>query len=281
MSDELFESIASQLAGKPIDYLCPYLMADPLSDRKIFTRIQMLREALPQTHIEVSTTGLYLIPANAEKLLAAPLSELRISSHGITPGEWSTTMPGLRHDKHWPNVMRFIDMWRDAKPYPLRIVTLNGMWTPERERDIKHHWAQLGIDTVSWSVITRAEQVDLTVFGDRHGPTSKAQGQAHKRCRFGRDTHWLHILSDGRATLCCMDYKQEAVVGTLHDSTINQLWRSDAFEAMRAQVRGEQPASHNFICHRCEWHVSDAVPVELEGAYTTIDAPAEPAGALP
>jgi len=278
MTDALFESIVMQLAGKPIEYLCPYLMADPMSDRKMFTRIAMLRQALPATHIEVSTTGLYLVPANAEKLLAAPLSELRISSHGITPDEWSTTMPGLKHDKHWPNVMRFIDMWRDVRPYPLRIVTLNNMWSPQRERDIKAFWAEQGIETISWSVITRAEQVDLTVFGK--GKHQRNGAAERKRCRFGRDTHWLHILSDGRATLCCMDYKQEAVVGTLHEYTIEDLWRSDAFETMRAKVRGDLATDADFICHRCEWHVSADEDVQLETAYVEHDAPTQTAGAL-
>lgn len=278
MNDALFASIVEQLAGKPIEYLCPYLMADPMSDRKIFDRVRMLRDVLPETHIEISTTGLYLMPANAEKLLSAPLSELRISSHGITPGEWSTTMPGLKHEKHWPNVMRFIEMWREAKPYPLRIVTLNGMWSPEREAEIKAFWADMGIDTVSWTVITRAEQVDLTVFGKaKHARNGAPQ---RKRCRFGRDTNWLHILSDGRATLCCMDYKQEAIVGTLHDHTLEQLWQSDAFETMRAQVRGEKTADANFICHRCEWHVDASESVQLESAYVADDMPQVPVGAM-
>jgi MoaA/NifB/PqqE/SkfB family radical SAM enzyme len=278
MSDELFASIVNQLVGKPVEYLCPYLMADPMSDRRIFARIQMLRDALPATHIEVSTTGLYLMPANAEKLLAAPLSELRISCHGTTSAEWSTTMPGLRHEKHWPNVTRFIDMWRETKPYPLRIVTLNDMWSRERERDIKNYWADQSIDTVSWSVITRAEQVDLTVFGkDKHKRSSMRE---RKRCRFGRDTHWLHILSDGRATLCCMDYKQEAITGTLTPGafSIEQLWRSDEFEGMRAKVRGDATADDDFICQRCEWHVSADEAVQLESAYVAEDAHAQTAG---
>jgi hypothetical protein len=186
-------------------------------------------------------------------------------------------MPGLKHEKHWPNVMRFIDMWRDARPYPLRIVTLNGMWTTQRERDIKAHWEQLGIDTVSWSVITRAEQVDLTVFGKtKHTRNGKHE---RKRCRFGRDTHWLHVLSDGRATLCCMDYKQEAITGSLHENTIDSLWHSDEFNAMRAKVNGSSPVDNDFICHRCEWHVADTVPVELEGAYAMNNAPTHAAGA--
>ncbi len=264
MSDELFASIVSQLAGRPIEYLCPYLMADPMSDRKIFDRIRMLRDALPFTHIEVSTTGLYLAPAIADKLLAAPLSELRISSHGVTNDEWSMTMPGLRHDKHWPNVMRFIDRWRELQPYPLRIVTLSNMWSPEREAEIKAHWNNLGIDTISWSVITRAEQVDLTVFGK--GERERDASPRRTRCRFGRDSRWLHILSDGRVALCCMDYSQEAIIGSLTNMTIEEIWHSDAFNLMRAKVRGEAPVPSDFICHRCEWHVEAGDDTEFDSA---------------
>ena len=92
MTDDLFDRIVAQLAARDVRYVSPYLMADPLSDKKIFQRIHSLHTALPAAHIEVSTTGKYLTPRLADRLLDAPLSELRISKprhHG----------PGVRpHD---------------------------------------------------------------------------------------------------------------------------------------------------------------------------------------
>lgn len=261
MSDKLFDRIVDQLRGKDIEYLCPYLMADPMSDRKIFERMVIIRNALPATHIEVSTTGLYLAPRIAERLLAAPLSELRISSHGIGAEEWARTMPGVDYEKAWPNVMRFIEAWRQTKPYKLSIVTLWGLWTKQREAEIEAFWRDLDVEIVRWQVISRAGEVNLTVFGE--GSQQRALRSPDKKdppygCRFNRDTQWVHILSDGRLTLCCMDYKHEAILGNVLDSTLEEIWHSRAFERVRARVRGDLPTDGQFICDRCEWHVSRA-----------------------
>lgn len=261
MSDALFDRIVGELRGRPVTWLSPYLMADPMSDRKIFDRIRALRQALPLTHIEVSTTGLYLIPRIAQKLLEAPLSELRISSHGITAAEWAQTMPGVNYDKAWPNVMRFIDLWRQTHPYNLSIVTLWGLWTKKRELEIEAFWSNLGVEMVRWEVIARAGEVDLTIFGarDEHGgPRSPDKKEPPYMCRFHRDTQSMHILSDGRVTLCCMDYRHEAILGDVAQQSLQEIWKSQAFDRMRAKVRGDVPTDADFICNRCEWHVSGA-----------------------
>jgi hypothetical protein len=257
MSDELFAGIVDQLRGRDVEYLTPYLMADSMSDRAIFDRIATLREALPATWIELSTTGLYLAGRLADRLIAAPLSELRISSHGITRAEWARTMPGLDYDRAWSNLEAFIERWRAERPYRLRIVTLTGLWPAHREAEIKDFWAQRDVEVIQWEVITRADQVDLTVFGgDGPAPGVDTRLVAPPyRCDFDRDTRWLHILNDGRVTLCCMDYKREAIIGDLNTMSIEQLWQGEAFSDMRARLRGdvEPPIA---ICERCEWHVS-------------------------
>ncbi len=262
MTDGLFEDIVDQLRGRPVEYLTPYLMADPLSDRKIFERVARLREALPQTHFEMSTTGKYLRPTLADRLLHVPLSELRISSHGITAEEYARTMPGVDFESAMDNIMRFIARWKQTRPYALSIVCLWGLWPQDREAQIAAFWEAQGVALSKWRVVSRARLVDLTVFGaGSPDPTAYRQGkrEAPYACRFHHDTDWLHILSDGRVTLCCMDYGQEVILGQLADGTIEDIWNSDAYRRMRARVRGDLPGDRNFICHRCEWHVSESL----------------------
>jgi len=279
MSDALFESIVDQLRGRPVVKLSPYLMADPLSDKKIFERVRTIRDALPETEIEISTTGKYLLKPLRAKLLATPLSELRISSHGITEAEYARTMPGVDHAKAMVNIHAFIEEWKQTKPYPLSIVCLFGLWTKQREREIHEYWRSLGVELSTWRVTTRANQVDLTVFGESEpDPTTWNAGirdGAPYRCRFNRDTEWLHILSDGRVVLCCMDYKQEAVIGSLLDETIEELWHSEAFERTRAMVRGDIETPPDSICKRCDWYVSESIYEQEEAGRQAKAAQAE------
>src|SRR5690606_8751055 len=127
MSDELFERVATELARHEVEYISPYLMADPLSDKKIFDRMRRLRELMPGVTLEISTTGKYLPPPLADKLLDAPLTELRISSHGLTAEEYAQTMPGVPHAKAMANILAFVERWKQTRPYKLSIVCLWGL----------------------------------------------------------------------------------------------------------------------------------------------------------
>lgn len=256
MDDGLFDSILEQLAPHPIEYVSPYLMADPLSDRKIFERVARLRDALPNATLEISTTGKYLVPKLASQLLEAPLTELRISSHGISAGEYAQTMPGVPFEKAWKNIHEFIEMWRATQPYKLAIVCLWGLWSPQREAEIAAYWRDLGVELAQWRVVSRSNQVDLTTFGQSTAdPTLyvRAKGEPPYVCRQRRDSDWLHVLSDGRVTLCCMDYGQQVILGDLRTQTLEEVWHGSAFEAMREQLQGSCPPE---LCRQCEWHVS-------------------------
>ncbi len=262
MSDEVFDHIVNQLRGRAIEYLCPYLMADPMSDRKIFERMDKICQALPDTFLEISTTGMYLMPKLADRLLASPLSELRISSHGTTAAEYAKTMPGVDFDKAMANIERFIAEWKKTRPFKVSMVCLWGLWPVEREKEIEAFWRGMGVELSKWRVISRARQVDLTIYGNgSRDPTPYREGKKELPylCRHRRDTEWMHILSDGRVTLCCMDYGQEEILGNVQESTLEEIWNSDAFNQIRAKIRGAVPCETKFLCNRCEYHVSQAV----------------------
>lgn len=262
MCDDLFDRIVDQLSGKTIEYLCPYLMADGLSDKKIFQRINQLRSVLPRTHFELSTTGMYLSPKLADRLLDAPLSEVRISSHGITKEQYALTMPGVNFDRAMNNIMRFVDNWQRRKPFQLSVVCLWGLWPAETERMIEAFWASRGVPISQWRVVTRANHVDLTVFGESpQDPTAYAlRGEPPYRCRFDRDKKWMHILSDGRVSLCCMDYEQQAIVGDASRQSLEEIWVSPSFDSARSKVRGCESSDSSFICNQCEWRISESLP---------------------
>lgn len=262
MDDALFDRAVEQLRGWPVECVSPYLMADPLSDRKIFDRIRQLRSALPQTGIELSTTGKYLAPAIADKLIGAPITELRISSHGISAEDYARTMPGVDFDRAMTNIRRFIGLWNETRPYALYVVSMWGLWPRGREAEIEAYWRDLGVEVCKWRIVSRGGQVDLSDFEDGSpDPTLWATGKQDPPylCRHHRDTEWLHILSDGRATLCCMDYGQEVILGNVAEEDIEAIWTGERFNRVREMIRGARPMPDGFLCNRCELHVSESI----------------------
>jgi len=261
MDEALFRNILAQCRGQAVKRICPYLMADPLCDARIFDRIRHIRSVLPDVEIEVSTTPQMLVPARHGDLLAAPLTELRISSHGITEEDYRLLMPGVRYETAWPNFCAFIAKWREVQPYALCIVSLYGVLPPERERAIADHWEKQGIRLERWRVTSRGGRIDLDQFDTVPDPTDwpRARREPPYACRFARDTEWMHILSDGRVTLCCMDYHQEVILGDLQDQTLMEVWTGDVFAGVRDRIAKGTSHTDNFLCERCEWYVSESV----------------------
>ena len=69
----------------------------------------------------------------------------------------------------------------------------------------------------------------------------------------------MHILSDGRVTLCCMDYRHGEILGDAREASLEEIWNGEAFEQARARIRGDAPAGPNCLFDRFEYHVSQSV----------------------
>ena len=167
------------------------------------------------------------------------------------------------------NIRAFIERWCDGRPYELSVVSLWGLWPVRREAEIEAFWNRLGVPLSKWRVNSRAQLVDLSVLGEvSPDPTPYRDGRHEPpyRCRFRRDTEWMHILSDGRVTLCCMDYRQSVIVGDASKESLDAIWTGEAYRRARAKVRGDLPTSPDFICGRCDWSVSASVDEAARGA---------------
>jgi MoaA/NifB/PqqE/SkfB family radical SAM enzyme len=143
----------------------------------------------------------------------------------------------------------------------LCIVSLFGLLPPEREQAVAEYWQTQGIRLDRWRVTSRGAQIDLNEFHAAPDPTDwpRARREPPFACRFARDTEWMHILSDGRVTLCCMDYHQQVIAGDLRHQTIQEVWTGPEFARIRQRITGQVPSPNEFLCKRCEWYVSRSV----------------------
>jgi MoaA/NifB/PqqE/SkfB family radical SAM enzyme len=257
----LFRDIVRQCRGHDVKRICPYLMADPLCDPRIFDRIAYVHDVLPDVEIEISTTAQTLGPSRHERLLAAPLAELRISSHGISAEDYATLMPGVSYPTAWPNLIAFIENWRATQPYAICIISLYGLLPPDRERAIADFWQEQGIRLERWRVTSRGNQIDLNQFDTAPDPTDwpRARREPPYVCRFARDREWMHILSDGRVTLCCMDYEQQVILGDLSRESMETIWTGPRYQAIRRGIADGDSDTGNPLCGQCEWYVSESV----------------------
>lgn len=267
MEEYLFKKIIDECSHYKPERIIPYLMADPMTDQHIFERISYIRQKIPSTCIEISTTANKIDPKILDKLFSSPISELRISSFGITREAYRKFMPGVNHSEAIRNIKIFIDKYnKRGRPFDLFIVNI-GHLLPYKERKlIKRFCSENDINLIEWNVFSRAENVDLNPFYNSWGnkiierfsinrlkKLSLRKILARKTgCNLQRDTHWLHILFNGDICLCCMDWKGEVLLGNVKHASIKEVWNSEKYKNIRKMISSRSDTLPNFLCKRCE-----------------------------
>lgn len=60
------------------------------------------------------------------------------------------------------------------------------------------------------------------------------------------------VTADGRVTICCQDHYFESAVGNVRDQSLAEIWNSEGFRRLRAQLlRGDR--SQNKFCQVCDF----------------------------
>ena len=243
MSDDLYIKILRECARLGVKNIIPYLMADPLSDKDIFRRIQLIKEICgADAYIELSIAPRGLDRDTIAGLLDAPLSMLRISLTGLTEKEVRETMPGV--DVDFEKSLGFLfQRLKETKPYKWEIAYLRGVLSPERDREIWDYWDHEKIEVNSWQVTSRAGNL-LPVEYNR---LKRVVGCLEKRAE-----HWANVLFDGTVVLCCNDYNADVVLGNVNESSLSDIWNGNKRRQVFRYFEGEE-MMEDFLCNHCEW----------------------------
>ncbi|MBU0647959.1 SPASM domain-containing protein [Patescibacteria group bacterium] len=135
----------------------------------------------------------------------------------------------------------------------------------------RKHWQSLGISF---------NQISEHSFADRNYRVMDKRNISQDDRLFGCNS-WGHdgglpfyqivIQCDGRVTLCCMDVRQEYVLGNVTDSSIKEVWNSDSFKKMIENIyTGKLKADANFICNRCPDSIYQSSLIEPKAVETAI-----------
>ena len=239
MNDGLFGRIVEEIAEFQPVLVAPYMSNEPLIDKKIVGRIKALRNAVPDAYIDISTNASMLTPGLGDQLLSDDLKidEFKINFASSDAQEYASVM-GLNYERSLANVRTFHDQaLRSGFERRYRIIVV-GAEDAEREQ---RFWEKEGIPVKIYSKVSRGGAI-----ATKHQPLERVVG-----CKYNREKEWIHVLHDGKVTLCCMDWYQEHVLGDLTKDSIHDVWNSETYRSVRARIADS--ADKEFICNKCEW----------------------------
>ena len=255
MKDSLFREIvqqASQFSERI--WINLFLMNEPLLDRRIVERVELVKRQIPRSVVGIWTNGAALNEELIERLMDSPLDGLGVSLHAHTAESYERITGRSDFDQIRANVVRLarqrLAKGRKDLTMVLRFVGAGHLLEIDERMDLVEFWAEHDV------------RLDILV-----GHNSRA-GLVTSRVGVMQPRRWLagcgdpdggprqaHILFNGQVVLCCMDYQRSVVLGDLTVESLEQIWNGPRRREVLRTMYGLRQAEPGFICSACEWSV--------------------------
>lgn len=247
ITTELFRQLIDECAHhrNAVINLKPFLMNEPLLDRRLPDFIRYARERLPWANIGFSTNGQLLEGKIAEGLLDSGVNEIWINFCGNTEKTYSSVMKGLSFSRVRQNVINFKDnIIRKGLKILLYISMVESTVAIAEFEEAVIFWQQFGIDVITTPLNNRGGNIETDNL--------RVLGRIKDRRVCDRPFYKIYITFNGDVILCSSDWKREIIVGNVIDQGIYSVWHSERQKEIR-----EKLLSCNFsklpLCEACDY----------------------------
>lgn len=264
MNMELFEKIIDEAADfqTHVKQVMPYLMNEPLMDKKLINKIAYIRNKLPDAWIHLVTNGMLINDAWADILIDSPLNSIKVSVLAHRKDTYETVMGVTGFDKVFRRIVRFAEKALKVRGKDwLTICFINspGYVSSDEIIEFKCFWDSMGANYEMFNhPVSRAGNVRM-IDAPRHRRISG--------CNSIWRNEMVHILFNGDVVLCCMDWRREVVIGNVKERSVYEVWNSQRnkyyqklingekmgiFDFLWKLINGEKMGVSDFLCYRCE-----------------------------
>lgn len=223
MPFDLFKKIADECGRRKARKFLPFLHGESLLVPRVLDYFRYIRQAAPETHVNLTTNGSKLNEKLTETFLEEDLLDsLIVSFDGADKETYEKIRLNLDWDQVRDNVLHFIRRRNQlGKSRPKVSVA---MVTVDENKDSREEFKRV------WS---EADEVRYSVYFNWGGKLEN-HGRTPNKVNFcERLYHYITILADGRVAMCCFDSEAEHAVGDVRRQTIQEVWHSDAFQSKR------------------------------------------------
>jgi sulfatase maturation enzyme AslB (radical SAM superfamily) len=234
MSDDVWRKIVDETRGLGVTYR-PFLINEPLADMRLGEIMRYIRED-DTARIELNSNGEMMKIQRAEEILDAGVDVIRFSVDGFTKETFEKSRVGLDFDATVYRVRRFIELARRKGGAGRIEVRMIGLPETEREqKDFLEYWTKAGAQAkityfYKWAWEEGVEPVQLP-------------------CKKILDEMFFYV--NGKATLCCWDSHERAVVGDVTREHTLDIWRG-AVNTHYRELLAQGRRSEILLCSKCE-----------------------------
>lgn len=264
MTWELFCKIADEMAGHPGVAMVPFFRGESLLHPKATAMLRYAKER-GIAPIQLTTNATALTERIARELLSVGLDFVSFSLDAVTKPAYETVRVGANYERVMANIDRFL-MLRQAHPGPkpeVQVSMVEGMDAESTEEEFVERW------------LPRVDRVRVYArhSADGHfGSLPGAEREERRPClKLLTD---MVIYWDGQVALCNHDWDRREPMGDVRRTTIAEVWRGPAYEALRRQHLENRYAPGS-VCATCAHWRTSYVPERMIGRlYSNEEAPA-------
>lgn len=233
MSDELFAKIVEDLQALPQDRplaISPFKLNEPLLDPKIFDRMKMLAQALPQAKLWLTSNWALANQERIEQLAEVPqLGYIWISLNSLDADEYRQWM-GLDLAGTVENIRRLLE-WNRQRRFVPQVILGRVADGTERDRQFLDDARRVFGEFQEG----RDYQLGLLPRGDWMGDCLEEDSPAGGRLAHLPCSRWfeLSITCTGQVAFCCMDGLCHHPLGDVRRQSILQIYQQAACRELR------------------------------------------------
>lgn len=228
MEETLFRSLLEQLEGQPVERFSPFLMNEPLLDKRLESWLHLTRRSLPTTTLGLFTNGSPLTARRAQGLADAGLDELCVSVHGFDKATYESVMVGLSYDGVMSQLREVVTLFERGALGPLRLQIVTGdVPTLTNGAAMAPEWLAPHVLLKGFSNERAVSEVESTAGL----PCASVSAAPRPLCQ--RPFMKLYVLADGDCVMCNCDWRRRVILGNLNKNSLQEIWRGDAYRALR------------------------------------------------
>ena len=231
MEWDLFTRIIDQCADFEGCGLRIFLHKDgePLMDPLLLERIDYAGKVLKRSTIHFNTNASLLGEDKIEQILRSPLDSITFSVDGASAETYNKVRVGLKYDTVRANVEAYLQKRGESRRGPRVILQMVMSRENQHEaEEFRRQWRGKA-DFVFIKPMHNFLVQGTALHGGDVGPVQSA------RCSM--PFHVMLLYQNGDAGLCCWDFDHIRKLGNVLDSTLLDMFASDAYAEVRRAMK--------------------------------------------
>ena len=234
MTFELFRKVVDECAELGITHVRVHNYGEPFVDRQLVEKVRYAKDKGIQ-EVGMISNGSLITDAVARGMIEAGLDAINISVDASGKEVFESTRIGLNYDKVVANIERLVRIRAElGRRRPKLILSFVRQNNSADEQAFIEHWRNV------------ADKIHVT---DLHNWAGTLNHESDVRFPCYRLWLTFTVLWDGRVSLCCADFDGRTVLGDLNTQTIQDIWNSDAYRAVR---REHLESGGPDVCRACD-----------------------------